>query len=75
MANRVPDNQQGELQGLMASLSAIVAILSPLALTQLFGFFTAENAPVFFPGAPFLAASALMLLAMIPFTYGLRYKA
>jgi DHA1 family tetracycline resistance protein-like MFS transporter len=75
MANRIPDNQQGELQGLMASLGAIVAILSPLLMTQTFGYFTAHDALFFFPGAPFLAAACLMVLALIPFTYGLRHNA
>lgn len=72
MANRLPDNQQGELQGLMSSLQAVVAILAPLFLTQLFGFFTRDDAPMFFPGAPFAAAALLMLLALIPFRMGLK---
>ena len=75
MANRIPDNQQGELQGLMSSLSAIVAILSPLLMTQTFGYFTTATAPIYFPGAPFLAAAFLMVLALVPFVYGLRHKA
>ena len=50
----------------------MVAILAPLFLTQLFGFFTKDTTPVFFPGAPFVAAAVLMLLALIPFRIGLR---
>jgi DHA1 family tetracycline resistance protein-like MFS transporter len=72
MANRTPDNAQGELQGVLASSQAIVSVISPLFMTQLFGAFTTAGAPVFFPGAPFLAAAVLMALVVLPFARGLR---
>ncbi|MEL6999221.1 MAG: TCR/Tet family MFS transporter [Pseudomonadota bacterium] len=71
MANRVPDDQQGELQGLMSSLQAVVSIFSPLLLTQLFGYFTSGDAGTGFPGAPFIAGAMIMALALIPFRVGL----
>lgn len=74
MANRVPDDQQGELQGLIASLQAIVAIVSPLFLTQLFGLFTKGDAPIYFPGAPFVAAALFMAIALVPFYRGIRLR-
>lgn len=72
MANRVPDDQQGELQGLLASLQAIVAIVSPLFLTQLFGLFTTGATEIYFPGAPFLAAAFFMAVALVPLRRGVK---
>lgn len=54
---RVPANAQGELQGAISSLMSLTAIVAPLFMTQLFGYFTSPGAPVYFPGASFLAAS------------------
>jgi len=70
MSNMIPDNAQGELQGALTSISGITLIISPLVMTQLFGIFSSPDAPIYFPGAPFLAASFLMLLAMVVFSYG-----
>ena len=56
-----PDDAQGELQGVFASLNAIAMITSPLVMTSTFSHFTATDAPVFAPGAPFLLAAVLML--------------
>ncbi|MGH8187013.1 MAG: tetracycline resistance MFS efflux pump, partial [Steroidobacteraceae bacterium] len=36
---------------------SLAAILAPPVMTQLFGRFTAADAPIYFPGAPFLAAA------------------
>ena len=56
-----PANAQGELQGVLSSLSAIAMITSPLIMTTTFCYFTSPTTPVFSPGAPFLLASTLML--------------
>lgn len=60
-----PADAQGELQGVLASLNAVAMIGSPLLMTGTFRHFTAPDAPVFAPGAPFLFASGLMLLCLI----------
>lgn len=67
MANQVPDNAQGELQGAMSSLVSLTAIVAPLVMTRLFGFFSSQAAPVYFPGAPFLAAGLLTLGCLVVF--------
>lgn len=72
MANGAPDDAQGELQGLLSSATALAMIVTPLFATQLFGHFTAADAAVRFPGAPFLAAAAIMALSLVPFAIGLR---
>lgn len=59
-----PADAQGELQGVLASLNAIAMITAPLVMTSIFSAFTAPTAPVYAPGAPFLLASALMIVAL-----------
>ena len=67
MSNQVPASEQGELQGGIASMSSLTAIISPVFMTQLFGFFTATTAPVYFAGAPWLAAAVLTVLSLALF--------
>lgn len=55
------EDAQGELQGVLASIAAIAAIISPLIMTRIFNLAT-EGARDF-PGAPFLMASVLMVTA------------
>jgi DHA1 family tetracycline resistance protein-like MFS transporter len=59
MSHRVPPDAQGELQGAVASLFSLSSIIGPPLMTQLFSRFSAPDAPVHFPGAPFLAAAIL----------------
>ncbi len=72
MSTRIPDDSQGELQGVLTSITAITTIITPLLMTQLFGHFTGTAAPLYFPGAPFLAASVAAVIAMVPFAIGLK---
>ena len=67
MANRVPSNAQGELQGAVSSLMSLTMIGSPILMTQLFFVYSREGAPIVFPGAPFLAAALLALVAILLF--------
>ena len=71
MANRVPDNAQGELQGVLSSSQAIVSVITPLMMTQLFGLFTQAGADPYFPGAPLLLAAVIMALVLLPLGHGL----
>ncbi|MFO6464480.1 TCR/Tet family MFS transporter [Jannaschia sp. KMU-145] len=62
LASRIADDdQQGELQGVLASITAVAAIISPLLMTRLFS--VATEGERHFPGAPFLAACALMAVS------------
>jgi DHA1 family tetracycline resistance protein-like MFS transporter len=65
MSQQIPPNAQGELQGGLASLSSLAAILGPPLMTQLFGWFSDVAGAVYFPGAPFLAAALLALASAI----------
>jgi MFS transporter, DHA1 family, tetracycline resistance protein len=64
MSAQVPGDAQGELAGALTSLASLTAIGAPLFMTQLFGYFISEAAPFMFPGAPFVAASLLCILAL-----------
>jgi len=64
MSHRIAPEAQGELQGAVAGLASLAAIVGPLLMTQLFGRFTAPNAPVHVPGAAFLAAALLTLVCL-----------
>ena len=61
MSKTVPDDAQGELQGVLTSVGAVSMIISPLIMTQTFAYFTAPSAPVYLPGAPFIVSIALMV--------------
>ena len=65
MSERVPANAQGELQGAIGSLNGLVTIISPPVMTELFAYFSGSQAPIYFPGAPFFAATILTLLALV----------
>ena len=67
MSQRVPDNAQGELQGVLSSLSALSMIVSPLLMTQVFAAFTQEGSQIDMPGAPFLLSLWLLAVALVLF--------
>ena len=67
MSQAVGDDQQGELQGALTSLSALAMIISPMLMTSTFAAFTSETAPFYMPGAPFLLALILTLMAIALF--------
>lgn len=65
LSRDTPENAQGELQGVLASTGAIAMIIAPMIMTATFAAFTRPDALVFSPGAPFLLASALMVICVI----------
>ena len=67
-----PANAQGELQGVMSSLTAIATITAPLIMTNTFAAFTAPDASLHLPGAPFLLAAGLMVICVTLHVAGMR---
>jgi len=63
-ANKVADDQQGLVQGVIASLASVAAVVAPLILTGVFERFVNNNG-LYFPGAPFFVA-AVLIIAIIP---------
>src|SRR5690606_32152190 len=65
MANATPDDQQGELQGVLAAVQAVGMGLAPMVMTSVFWAFTRPGASHYQPGAPFLLSGVLMAAAVI----------
>lgn len=72
LSNAVPEDEQGMLQGVLSGIVAISTIVSPLLMTNLFYYFSADDSRVYLPGAPFLAAGLLCLVALLCFNRGVR---
>ncbi len=67
MSNNVAKNAQGELQGVMSSLTALATIISPLVMTQIFSYFTRDETPYYLPSAPFILSALSVLVALLVF--------
>lgn len=65
ISSRIPDNEQGALQGMITSLLSFSTIVSPLIMTHLFHFCTGSVAMTAFPGAPFLLAAVLVFVGLL----------
>jgi MFS transporter, DHA1 family, tetracycline resistance protein len=64
ISGQVPSNEQGELQGALTSMTSVTSIIGPPLMTNLFAYFTGENPIVYFPGAAFLAAAVITVVAV-----------
>jgi DHA1 family tetracycline resistance protein-like MFS transporter len=65
MTRLVASDQQGQLQGATSSVQSVSQMVGPFLFTLTFAYFIDAQAPVKLPGAPFLLASALLLLALV----------
>jgi MFS transporter, DHA1 family, tetracycline resistance protein len=65
LSGHVPRNEQGELQGALTSMMSLTSIVGPLAMTNLFAFFTKPGARIHFSGAPFLLGSILLMTSAL----------
>ncbi len=63
MTESVPSNEQGELQGIITSVQSITSIIGPVMMAGIFSHFTTSG-NTYFPGAAFITASFLMLIAL-----------
>ncbi len=66
------DDSQGELQGVLSSITALAMIVSPLLMSWVFARFADETATVHLPGAPFLVSAVLMIVCITVFLPSLR---
>src|ERR1700728_2296013 len=65
MTKQVGPDQQGQLQGATASVQSVSQLLGPFLFTLIFSYFIGAQAPMKLPGAPFLLASVLLVLALV----------
>ncbi len=64
MTQLVAPELQGQLQGATSSVQSVSQLAGPFLFTLTFAYFIGEQAPVQLPGAPFLLASLLLVLAL-----------
>lgn len=72
LSNSVSKKEQGNLQGALTSMLSLTTIIGPALATFLFYRFTGENAIIYFPGAPYLAAGFLLAMSTMLVIYSLR---
>jgi DHA1 family tetracycline resistance protein-like MFS transporter len=65
MSQRTPPDQQGELQGMNGSLSALSFLFAQLVYNNVLAYFTSDAAPFYFPGATFLIAASIAAIALV----------
>jgi DHA1 family tetracycline resistance protein-like MFS transporter len=65
MSGQLPLQQQGELQGAVAAVMSMAAIVTPLFMPWVFNRFATPGAALYFPGAAFLLAALLALAALL----------
>jgi MFS transporter, DHA1 family, tetracycline resistance protein len=65
MTQLVAPDQQGQLQGATNSVQSASQLVGPFLFTLTFAYFIGNQAPLKLPGAPFLLAALLMLLALL----------
>lgn len=64
-ANNVADSEQGTIQGALYGAKALATGTGPLLFAAMFAGFTKTDSPLpYFPGAPFLLGTALMVVAI-----------
>ncbi len=57
-------DNQGEMQGVLAAVEGLTAVVAPLLTAGLFYAFTTHLVPVVFPGAPFVLAAGAGVIAV-----------
>lgn len=74
ISEQVPANEQGEIQGTLSSLMSASAIIGPPMMSTVFYFFTHNEAPFIFPGAPFVLGGFLMFVSTVIAYFSFRKK-
>ncbi len=64
MAGQTTKDAQGELQGGLTQVITLTNIVGPLLMTGIFRYFTNPENDIYFPGAPFILASGLVLISI-----------
>lgn len=65
VSSKIPPNEQGELQGVIAGMVSITAIIGPLIMTNAFAYFTNSGQDIYFPGAPFFIGAILTFISIL----------
>ena len=71
MSSNISEDAQGELQGAIASTIGLTTIIGPVLMTYVFKVF-ADQQGMYFPGAPFLLAFVLSILAAMIYRFTIK---
>lgn len=63
ITRQVAEDEQGRLQGAVTSLVSLTGVFGPAMFSLVFAWFIGAGAPLALPGAPFLLAALLLVLA------------
>jgi len=64
ITKQVHADEQGGLQGAVASMTSLAGIFAPFLFTHTFALFISDHAPMQIPGAAFLLASVILAIAI-----------
>ncbi|MGI8907139.1 MAG: TCR/Tet family MFS transporter [Candidatus Sumerlaeaceae bacterium] len=64
MTKKLGPDEQGRLQGALTSLNGVANMAGPPIFSGIFALFISTQAPMHLPGAPFLLATLVMIIAM-----------
>jgi MFS transporter, DHA1 family, tetracycline resistance protein len=65
LSQQVRPDEQGVLQGVLASLNGLAAVVTPLAMPSLFSAFSTGAMGWLFPGAPYLVGAGLAIAGVL----------
>mgnify|MGYP000001562440 FL=1 len=65
ISSQVEKNEQGELQGTLTSLMSLTSMIGPPLMTNIFYYFTHNDAPFKFAGAPFFLGFVLIISSSV----------
>lgn len=65
VSKSVGPDEQGRMQGAMASLMSLTGVFGPLAANALFAYFNAPTAPVQIPGISFFLGAAFLFASLV----------
>ena len=69
MSDQVDERNQGSLQGVISSLTALSMIITPLSMTWILAQFSNKSSEIYFPGAPFIASAILLTICVSVFLF------
>jgi len=72
LSRQMPNDKQGELQGLLSGLTGLATMVSIPLMTQIFSAANSAERGTDWPGAPFAAAAAFSLLSLVILASSLR---
>ncbi len=64
-SSKIPENEQGEFQGLNTAMLSLVSIINPIVMSSLFYSFSKPNATIYFPGISFFISGFLAIIGGI----------